>query len=106
MDAIQLPELRKQADQAGKRYYEFLRVPSMSMGLYRLPASSHDAQSPHQQDEVYYVISGKGKLRVEDKVHDALPGAVLFVAALDAHKFIDIEEDLELLVFFAPPEES
>ncbi len=37
---------------------------------------------------------------------DAFPGAVLFVEAGAQHKFVDIEEDLELLVFFAPAEQS
>jgi mannose-6-phosphate isomerase-like protein (cupin superfamily) len=106
MDAAQLAQLRAEADRAGGRYYEFLREPSMSMGLYRLRAGDKDMQSPHKQDEVYYVLAGKAKLRVEDRVYDAIAGSVLFVAALEAHKFIEIEEHLELLVFFAPAEEG
>lgn len=106
MDTTQLAQLRAEADRAGGRYYEFLREPSMSMGLYRLRAGDEDLQSPHKQDEVYYVLAGKAKLRVEGRVHEAIPGSVLFVAAHDEHKFIEIEEDLELLVFFAPAEEG
>ncbi len=106
MKALTIDELRKLAESSGERYLEFLRQPSMSLGLYRLRAGEADPQRPHNQDEVYYVVSGKGKLRVEDKVFTATPGAILFVAKHAEHKFIDIEEDLELLVFFAPAEES
>jgi mannose-6-phosphate isomerase-like protein (cupin superfamily) len=90
---------------AGKLYHEFLRVPSMSMGLYVLPAGSTDPQSPHAEDEAYYVVSGKGQFWV-DGVGEmpALPGDTLFVPAHAAHKFHTIEEELRLLVFFAPPE--
>jgi mannose-6-phosphate isomerase-like protein (cupin superfamily) len=106
MKALTIEELRKLADTSGERYLEFLRQPSMSLGLYRLRAGEADPQQPHNQDEVYYVVSGKGKLRVEDKILGARPGAILFVAKHAEHKFIEIEEDLELLVFFAPAEES
>jgi quercetin dioxygenase-like cupin family protein len=106
MKALTIDELRKLANSSDERYLEFLRQPSMSLGLYRLRAGETDRQRPHNQDEVYYVISGKAKLRVEDKVYNAIPGSILFVAKLAEHKFIDIEEDLELLVFFAPAEDS
>lgn len=106
MKALTIDELRKLANSSDERYLEFLRQPSMSLGLYRLRAGETDRQRPHNQDEVYYVISGKAKLRVEDKIFDAAPGAILFVAKHAEHTFIEIEEDLELLVFFAPAEES
>jgi len=47
----------------GSPYLEFLRVPSMSAGLYVLPAGGTDAQLPHKQDELYYVIRGKARMR-------------------------------------------
>lgn len=82
------------------RIFEFLRVPSLSVSIYRLPAGSKDMQAPHLEDEVYYVIEGKGRLRVEDKDHDIKPGSVLYVRATAAHSFFDIEEDLVVLAFF------
>lgn len=106
MQNFDLSRLLEQAAAQDQHYYEFLRLPSMSMGIYTLPAGATDGQSQHKQDEIYYVISGKGKLRVEDKVQPAEAGAILFVAAHDTHKFIDIKEELTLLVFFAPAEED
>lgn len=104
MQSFHLDQLRQQAAGSPQPYLEFLRVPSMSLGLYRLPAGGEDQQSPHQQDEVYYVLAGKARLQVGDETHPALPGALLFVPAAAEHKFVEIEEDLELLVFFAPAE--
>lgn len=78
----------------------------MSLGIYRLPARGTDTQSPHKQDEAYYVLSGKARLQGDGETRDVFPGAVLFVEAGASHIFVDIEEDLELLVFFAPAEQN
>jgi len=79
-------------------------VPTMSAGLYRLKAGQEDPQTPHHQDEVYYVISGRAVLRVAGREVPAVPGAVLFVEAEADHRFERIGEDLTLLVIFAPAE--
>lgn len=84
------------------RYLQFLTVPDLSLGLYTLPAGSEDLQTPHLEDEIYYVISGRGRLIAGDQDYPAEPGSILFVAKHIDHKFHDIEEDLHLLVFFAP----
>jgi mannose-6-phosphate isomerase-like protein (cupin superfamily) len=87
-----------------KRYTEFLRVPSMSAGIYALPAGSEDPQKPHAQDEIYYVLRGRSKFICDGEVIDALPGSFIYVAARAVHRFFDIEEDLEVIVLFAPEE--
>jgi mannose-6-phosphate isomerase-like protein (cupin superfamily) len=104
MRSFNLAALLAQAAASDQRYLEFLRVPAMSLGIYMLPAGGEDLQSPHNQDEVYYVIGGKGVLRVEGERQPAVPGALLFVPAHAEHKFVEIEEELSLLVFFAPAE--
>jgi mannose-6-phosphate isomerase-like protein (cupin superfamily) len=76
------------------------------VGLYRLAAGSEDAQQPHGEDEVYYALSGRARLRVGDEDHAVAPGTVAFVGARVDHRFHDVAEDLTLLVFFAPPEGS
>jgi mannose-6-phosphate isomerase-like protein (cupin superfamily) len=89
---------------AGTRYLEFLRVPAMSAGIYKLAAGSTDPQKPHAEDEVYYVISGRSKFTCDGKTIDAVAGSTIYVAARAEHRFHDIEEDLVILVFFAPAE--
>ncbi len=101
-----LPTVSAQRAQAGKLYQEFLRVPALSAGVYVLPAGSTDPQTPHKEDEVYYVVRGHAKMRVGSEEQVVKPGSVIFVAAEVYHRFFDISEELEVLVFFAPAESS
>jgi mannose-6-phosphate isomerase-like protein (cupin superfamily) len=104
MNAHELAELlQKQAD-SGKMYYEFIRVPSLSVGLYHLPAGGTDPQQPHSEDEVYYVVSGRGQIFVGGENRPVQAGSVVFVDAEVEHRFHSIEEDLVIIVFFAPAE--
>lgn len=89
-------------------YQEFLRVPSLSCGVYHLPAGSQDMQSPHDEDEVYLVLEGRARMKTGEELQDVRPGTVLYIRATETHSFFEIEEDMTLLVFFAaqPPEAS
>lgn len=99
--AFTMEALEKQRAENGNAYLPFLNRSTLHCGVYHLAAGAKDGQSPHSQDEVYYVQSGKGKLQVDGEDFDASPGAVLFVAANAKHHFHSIEEDLTLLVFFS-----
>src|ERR1700746_3243173 len=89
---------------AGKLYQEFLRVPALSVGVYVLPAGGTDPQKPHNEDEVYYVVRGRARMRVGEEEHTVQSGSVIFVATEVDHGFFDISEELEVLVLFAPAE--
>ena len=106
MQAFELTQLISQQKSGDKLYLEFLRVPDLSMGLYVLPAGDTDPQSPHTEDEVYYVVDGKAKIKVgeEDRVVEA--GSIVYVEKHIEHRFHSIEEELKVLVFFAPAEYS
>jgi mannose-6-phosphate isomerase-like protein (cupin superfamily) len=97
-------DLEKEQRRGGKAYLEFLRIPQMSAGLYVLPAGSSDRQSPHKQDELYYVIRGKARMKMGSEDQPVAPGSLIFVAAGVEHRFYDISEELAVLVFFAPAE--
>jgi mannose-6-phosphate isomerase-like protein (cupin superfamily) len=99
-----LAEIEEQRDESGKLYHEFLRVPSMSAGLYVLAAGATDAQKPHHEDEIYYVIRGRARFKVDHQDREVFPGSVIFVAAEVEHRFYDVREELAVLVFFAPAE--
>jgi mannose-6-phosphate isomerase-like protein (cupin superfamily) len=81
---------------------EPLRVPSMSVGVYLLSAGSNDEQTPHPEDEMYFVVRGRAVLRIGSSTRAVVPGDCIFVAAGADHRFEDISDDLELLVVFAP----
>ena len=105
MKAHTLEELGKMGDK-GRKYLEFIRVPALSVGVYRLAAGAKDEQKPHSEDEVYYVISGRAKFSCDGEVADVTSGSVLFVDRGVEHRFLDIVEELVLLVVFGPAEGS
>jgi quercetin dioxygenase-like cupin family protein len=88
----------------GKLYREFLRVPAMSAGLYVLAAGGSDPQRPHHEDEMYYVVRGRSRFKAGGEDREVSVGSVIYVAAEVEHRFYDIEEELAVLVFFAPAE--
>jgi len=88
----------------GRPYHEFLRIPSMSAGVYVLPAGATDGQRPHREDEIYYVVRGKATMRLGVDERSVQEGSVIFVETGLEHRFFDIEQELVLLVVFAPAE--
>jgi mannose-6-phosphate isomerase-like protein (cupin superfamily) len=99
-----IAELRQRRAQGSGPYLEFLSVAAMSAGLYVLPAGGTDRQIPHHEDELYYVIRGRARLRVASEEHAVGEGSIIFVAAKVEHRFYEIQEELVVLVFFAPAE--
>lgn len=87
-----------------RRYHEFLRSSAMSAGVYVLPVGAADQQRPHKEDEIYYVIRGKAKMKLGREERTVREGEVIFVEKNLEHRFFDIVEELALLVVFAPAE--
>ncbi len=104
MKAYDLQDLLTAHKENGRLYHEFINVPALSAGLYRLPAGGQDPQQPHNEDEVYYIISGRGMIHVDGEDREITPGTTVYVAANIVHYFHTITEDLTILVFFAPAE--
>lgn len=110
MQSFQIEKLVAEQAKSGRAWLEFLRATTLSMGVYHLKAGQADPQKPHTEDEVYYVVSGRGKFHAGDEAHRVTqavnPGSLLFVEKNLEHRFFDIGEDLTVLVFFAPAEGS
>ena len=104
VDAHGRADLLVQQLATDKPYLEFIRSPSMTVGLYVLDAGATDGQSPHHEDEVYVVLAGRSRFTAGDETRNVVPGDTIYVAAGNPHKFHDITERLELIVVFAPPE--
>ncbi len=90
-------------DGAATRFDEHLRTADLSVGTYSLPAGSVDDQSPHGEDEIYVVTGGRAHFLDDAGRVPVGPGDTIVVAAGHEHRFVDIEEDLVLVVVFAPP---
>ena len=100
-EVIDLEELRERFEGEPVEYLEMLNVPSMSCGLYKLAAGSKDMQAPHDEDEVYFVLEGKARMRLKNEEREVRPGMLLYVGASMEHSFFEIEEDMLLLVMFS-----
>jgi mannose-6-phosphate isomerase-like protein (cupin superfamily) len=104
MKAQEIPDLDPHPrDADGHGYIDFLSSDKLSVGLAVWPAGVTDRQTPHTEDEVYYVIRGRGAIRVGDEDRGVRSGSLVFVSAGVEHRFHDIEEELRVLVFWAPP---
>ena len=90
----------------GVHWVEHLRVHTMSLGTYSIPAGATDDQVPHTEDEVYVVVAGRGAFEAGGQRVEVRPGTTLFVPAYEEHRFVEVTEDLAVVVVFAPPEGS
>jgi mannose-6-phosphate isomerase-like protein (cupin superfamily) len=105
-----IDDLARERAGRGKLYFEFLRVPAMSAGVYVLPPGARDLQKPHHEDEMYYVVRGRARMQIgvgeEREDAEVRAGSAIFVEAEREHRFYDISEELEVLAFFAPAEQE
>lgn len=102
METFELTQLMRDHQDSGRAYHEFLRAPALNTGIYVLRAGEQDPQQPHEQDEMYYVISGSATFSCDG--HNDRPvttGTVIYVERGAGHRFHTITEDLTLLVVFA-----
>src|SRR3954462_9822721 len=104
MDAFETGELVAAQDRPGEHtYVDFFRKEMLSLGMSVWPAGGEDTQQPHTEDEVYIVMAGRGTIRVADEGRPVRPGSVVYVGAGVDHRFHSVDEDLHVLVFWAPP---
>ena len=96
-----LDKVRDKLKGEAVEYLEFLNVPALNCGIYFLAAGSTDMQAPHDEDEVYFVLSGKARMHLGEQDRSIGPGSLLYVGATTEHSFFEIEEDMTLLVMFA-----
>ncbi len=106
MDAWEHGAIEAERSSRATLYHEFMRVPALSAGIYRLEAGATDPQSPHTEDELYYVVAGRGMITVGEQTRPVVPGSLIFVPATIPHRFHDIAVALDLLVMFGPAEGS
>lgn len=100
-DIFELGKLLDEQQKAGAPWLPFLQLPSLVAGLYVVASEDREEHHPHEMDEVYYAIRGRGVLRVAGEDTPINAGSIVYVAANREHFFHSIEEELALLVFFA-----
>jgi mannose-6-phosphate isomerase-like protein (cupin superfamily) len=84
----------------GRGGYEVVhKSPGLEIGVYVLVAPEPDRQQPHDDDEVYIVLEGRGTLEVAGERVDLREGQAVFVPAGAEHRFLGYES-LSVLVIF------
>ena len=101
--SFRLDDLSAEQRASAEPWLEFLRVPSLRAGLYVLTPGAWDHQSPHEDDEVYFVVSGRATFEAGSEHREVRAGDVIYVAAHQEHRFTHIVEELRVLVFFSAP---
>lgn len=75
---------------------------TMSLQLFTPRGSDH--QTPHEQDELYLVVSGRAQFSHMEETTQVAAGDALFVPAGDEHRFSQISNDFITWVVFWGPE--
>src|SRR5213593_3954327 len=101
--AFDIEEAKERLAAARGGYEIVHRSPGLEVGVYVLVAPEPDRQQPHEDDEVYVVLEGRGTLEVEGESFEVTEGRALFVPAHAEHRFTGYES-LSLLVIFTRPD--
>lgn len=85
-------------------FQTFINKDSLAAGILVLKPGEEDTQTPHDSDEVYYVISGNGFLKIKDKDYKVSKDKLFFVARDMEHCFHGNTKELKVLYFFGGPD--
>jgi mannose-6-phosphate isomerase-like protein (cupin superfamily) len=100
VDPIHVREVERRLAAANGGYEIVHESPGMEVGVYVLVAPEPDRQQPHDRDELYIVLEGRGTLEIEGERVDLKDGEASFVPAGAEHRFVGYE-GLSVLVIFA-----
>ncbi|MEP6910263.1 MAG: cupin domain-containing protein [Actinomycetota bacterium] len=103
MQGIEVEAVRKRLFEANGGYEVVHRSPGMEVGVYVLVAPEPDHQQPHEDDELYVVLEGRGVLTVEGEEVALTERQAAYVPAGADHWFTGYE-GLSLLVVFTRPD--
>ena len=80
-------------------WLSFLEKPGFELGVLVLSPQQEDTQSPHSSDEVYFVISGNGFLRIKETEFAIKPNTAYYVPKDTPHHFHSNSK--EIIAYYA-----
>jgi mannose-6-phosphate isomerase-like protein (cupin superfamily) len=98
-EIYELEDIISRLDDEDRYFIDFLNAKGLKAGILRLHPGEKDTQEPHQVDEVYYVIEGRGFIEINGKNHTIKQGTSVFIPAKSKHRFHGNVQDL--VVFYA-----
>lgn len=100
---ISVDEALNQLDQDKVQLFvKVMEHGTMSVEMYR--PEKTDRQTPHRQDELYVVVSGRGEFLNDGRRSTFGPGDVLFAPAGIEHRFENFSDDFVTWVIFYGPD--
>jgi mannose-6-phosphate isomerase-like protein (cupin superfamily) len=97
--SFEIEQVRSRLE-AGNGGYEIVHAsPGLEVGVYVLVAPEPDRQQPHEDDELYVVLEGRGVLEIDGAAIPVAQGQAIFVPAHAEHEFTGYE-GLSVLVIF------
>lgn len=97
-------EYLKNTPKSGSYYHTFINRNNLAAGVLRLQPGEKDTQTPHDTDEIYYIVKGDGFLNISGKDYKILEAKAYFVGKNIEHKFHDNKKELVVLYFFGGPD--
>jgi len=94
----------KKIKKSSTYFHTIINKPSLAAGVLVLKPGEEDTQEPHDSDEVYYVISGDGFLKIKNKDYKVSKDKLFFVAKDVEHYFHGNKKELKVLYFFGGPD--
>ena len=85
-------------------FHTFINKSSLAAGVLVLNPGEDDTQTPHESDEIYYVISGDGYLKINSKDYPVSKDRIFFVGKNVKHYFHGNTKELKVLYFFGGPD--
>jgi mannose-6-phosphate isomerase-like protein (cupin superfamily) len=96
---VEIQQAKERLAAAGGGYEIVHESPGLELGVYVLVAPEPDRQQPHEDDEVYVVLEGRGTLDIEGARVDLREGQAAFVQAGAQHQFVGYEQLAVLVIF-------
>ena len=102
---VEIQRAKERLAASGGGYEIVHESPGLELGVYVLVAPEPDRQQPHEYDEIYVVLEGRGTLEVEGEMIEMREGQATFVSAGVDHRFVGYEQ-LSVLVIFEKTRQS
>jgi mannose-6-phosphate isomerase-like protein (cupin superfamily) len=104
--AFEVAAVKERLREAGGGYEIVHESVGLEVGVYVLVAPEPDRQQPHEDDELYVVLEGRGVLEVEGEQVPVREGSAVFVEAHAEHRFTAYEHLSVLVIFEHKPAEN
>jgi mannose-6-phosphate isomerase-like protein (cupin superfamily) len=85
-------------------FHTFINKSTLAAGVLVLNPGEEDTQTPHESDEIYYIISGDGYLKINTKDYLVSKDRIFFVGKNVKHCFHGNKKELKVLYFFGGPD--